>query len=80
VQRRYPVVLIKADDLATRRSKDSDGDLAYVEERLRDITILMRVCYGDDSQVAIRADETSAALQRLKWELKRAQQKRQAAG
>jgi hypothetical protein len=28
----------------------------------------------------IGADETSAALQRLKWELKRAQQKRQAAG
>ena len=34
----------------------------------------------DDSQVAIRADETAAALQRLKWELERAQQKRQAAG
>jgi len=40
----------------------------------------MRVCHGDDSQVAIRADETAAALQRLKWELERAQQKRQSAG
>jgi len=40
----------------------------------------MRVCHGDDSQAAIRADETVAALQRLKWELERAQQKRLAAG
>ena len=43
-------------------------------------TVLMRVCHGDNSQAAIRADETTAALQRLKWELERAQQKRQAAG
>jgi len=71
---------IKRNPLTTEQKRQLDGDLAYVEERLRDITILMRVCYGDDSQVAIRAHETSAALQRLKWELKRAQQKRQAAG
>ena len=31
----------------------------------------MRVCYGDDSQPVIRADETAAALQRLKWALER---------
>jgi Trm5-related predicted tRNA methylase len=47
-------------------------DLALVEERLQDIAILMRICYGEDSQAVIRADETSAALQRLKWELERA--------
>ena len=57
-------------------------DLTLAEERLRDITILMRLCYGDvqagvryrrqkDSQVVVRADEASAALQRLKWELER---------
>jgi Trm5-related predicted tRNA methylase len=46
-------------------------DLTLVEERLQDIAILMRVCYGDDSQAVIRADETAAALQRLKWELER---------
>ena len=46
-------------------------DLTLVEERLQDIAILMRVCYGDDSQTVIRADETAAALQRLKWELER---------
>ena len=71
---------IKRNPLTTEQKKQLDEDIAYVEERLRDISILMRVCHGDDSQVAIRADETAAALQRLKWELERAQQKRQAAG
>ena len=47
-------------------------DLTLVEERLQDIAILMRICYGEDSQAVIRADETSAALQRLKWALERA--------
>ena len=48
-------------------------DLTLVEERLQDIASFMRVCYGDDSQAVIRADETAAALQRLKWELERMQ-------
>ena len=42
-----------------------------VEERLQDIAILMRVCYGEESQAVVRADETAASLQRLKWELER---------
>ena len=46
-------------------------DLTFVEERLRDIAILMRVSYGEESQAVIRADETAASLQRLKWELER---------
>ena len=46
-------------------------DLSLVEERLRDIAILMRVGYGEESQAVIRADETAASLQRLKWELER---------
>ena len=46
-------------------------DLTLIEERLQDITILMRVCCGEDSQAFVRADETAAALQRLKWELER---------
>lgn len=54
-------------------------DLTLIEEKLQDISILMRVCYGDDSAAAIRADETAAALQRLKWELERMQQKQHAA-
>jgi Trm5-related predicted tRNA methylase len=54
-------------------------DLTLVEERLQDIAILMRVCYGEDSQAVIRADETSAALQRLKWELERTKVREQAA-
>jgi Trm5-related predicted tRNA methylase len=54
-------------------------DLTLVEERLQDIAILMRICYGEDSQAVIRADETSGALQRLKWELERANVRAQAA-
>ena len=42
-------------------------DLTLVEERLQDIAILVRVCYSEESQAVARADETSAALQRLKW-------------
>jgi Trm5-related predicted tRNA methylase len=55
-------------------------DLALVEDRLQDIAILMRVCYGEKSQAVARADETSAALQRLKWELERTKLLTQAAG
>jgi Trm5-related predicted tRNA methylase len=55
-------------------------DLALVEERLQDIAILMRICYGEESQAVIRADETAAALQRLKRELERAKVRPQAAG
>jgi Trm5-related predicted tRNA methylase len=55
-------------------------DLALVEERLQDIAILMRISYGDDSQAVIRADETSGALQRLKWEFERTQVRALAAG
>jgi Trm5-related predicted tRNA methylase len=54
-------------------------DLTLVEERLQDIAILMHVCYGEDSQAVIRADETSAALQRLKRELERTKVREQAA-
>jgi hypothetical protein len=46
--------------------------LILVEERLQDVAILMRVCYGEESHAVTRADETLAALQRLKWELERA--------
>ena len=45
--------------------------LALVEDRLQDIAILIRVRYGNDSQPAIRADETAGAFQRLKWALDR---------
>ena len=55
-------------------------DLTLVEERLQDIAVLMRVCYGEDSQAVVRADETAAALQRLKWELERTMLRTQAAG
>jgi len=51
-------------------------DLTLIEERLQDIAILMRVCYGEDSQAVVRADETAAALQRLKWELERTKLRR----
>ena len=55
-------------------------DLALVEGRLQDIAILMRVCFGEEGQVFARAEETSAASQRLKWELERTKLRKQAAG
>ncbi len=55
-------------------------DLKLVEERLQDIAILMRVCYGEESHAVIRADEAAAALQRLKWALERTNVRAQAAG
>ena len=55
-------------------------DLTLVEKRLEDIVILMRVCYGEESQAVIRADETAAALQRLKWALERTNLRTLAAG
>ena len=55
-------------------------DLTLVEERLRDIAILLSVSYGNESQAFARAEETSAALQRLKWELERAKVRTLAAG
>ena len=45
--------------------------LAFVEERLRDIAILVSVRHGDDSEPAIRAGETAGRFQRLKWALER---------
>ena len=54
-------------------------DLSLIEEKLQAVCVLMHACYGDDSQPAIRADETAAALRRLKWDLERAHQKVHAA-
>jgi len=45
--------------------------LAFVEERLRDIAILVSVRHGDDSEPAIRAGETAGAFQRLTWHWKK---------
>jgi len=56
-----------------------DEDLTKVDDRLQKIIILMRATYGEESQAVIRAEETAASLQRLKWVLERTQQRRQAA-
>ena len=61
------------------QQRQLDEDLTFIEERLQGIIVVMRAWYGDNSQVAIRAEETSCALQRLKWELERVQQKTRAA-
>ena len=62
--------------LTAEQKSQLDQDLKYIEQRLQDITVLMRAGYGEDSQAAVRAEEISAALQRLKWELERAQEKK----
>jgi hypothetical protein len=52
---------------------------AHDEGVCKGAQILDHACHGDDTQLAIRADETAAALQRLKWELERVRQKEHAA-
>lgn len=65
--------------LTTEQKVQLRHDLTLIEEKLQDIAVLMHACYGDESPAAIRADETAAALQRLKWELERTRQKEFAA-
>ena len=59
--------------------KRLDEDLGVIEERLQSIIVLMRACYGKNSNAAIRADEIAGAIQRLEWELERMQEKTQSA-
>ena len=65
--------------LTVEQRRRLDQDIAIVQERLQNISELMHACYGDESQAAIRADEITGALQRLKWELERIQPKAQTA-
>jgi hypothetical protein len=60
--------------LTAEQRTQLDQDLRHIEERLQDISVLMRACYGEESQAAIRAGETSNALQRFKWALEQAQE------
>ena len=60
--------------------KQLDEDLGLIEEKLQGIIVLMRNCYGKNSNAAIRADEIAGAIQRLEWELERVQEKVQTAG
>ena len=46
-------------------------DIILVRETLHEVATLMRACFGDTSQVVIRAEECSAAVQRFEWELER---------
>ncbi len=69
--KRYPIT--------SDQKRQLDEDLTKVDDRLQEIIILMRATYGEESQPVIRAEETAAALQRLKWVLERTQQRRQAA-
>jgi hypothetical protein len=48
-----------------------NGDLAEVQGKLDEILTLIRACYGDTVEVRVRAEESAAALQRLKWALER---------
>jgi hypothetical protein len=42
-----------------------------MKARLKEIATLMRACFGETNQVFVRAEECSAAAQRLEWELDR---------
>jgi hypothetical protein len=70
---------VKLNPPTTEERKRLDQDLTDIEAKLQGIIDLMRACYGKNSQAAIRADEIGGAIQRLKWELERVQQKTRAA-
>jgi hypothetical protein len=67
------------DPPTIEQRKQLDEEVTFIEERLHGIIAWMREWYGTDSRAAIRAEETSGALQRLKWELERVQQAAHAA-
>jgi len=66
--------------LTNTQTVQLEQDLALVEERLQDVAIFVRLCYGENSQPAIRVGETAGALQRLKWALERTTLSSAAAG
>ena len=75
-----PTPRVDPQPLTAQQAVQLRRDLTLVEERLQDIATLMRICYGEESQAVIRADETAASLQRLEWELERTKIQAQAAG
>lgn len=46
-------------------------DLADVRDKLQQISSTLTACYGEESQTAVRAEETLSAFQRLQWALER---------
>jgi hypothetical protein len=54
---------------STESDTELRNDLTLIEERLQGILVLMRGRYGERSRAALRAEEATAALQRLIWEL-----------
>jgi len=70
---------IESEPLTRQQEAQLHEDVAGIEEKLDNIASLMRASHGEDSQLAIRADETLCALQRFSWELERVQQKTSAA-
>ena len=76
---RFMSAPMKRYPLTSDQKRQLDEDLTKVDDRLQEIIILMRATYGEESQAVVRAEETAASLQRLKWVLERTQQRRQAA-
>jgi len=60
---RYPMTV--------EQRRTLNGDLAGIHEKLEEILTLIRACYDDTADVRVRAEESAAALQRLKWALER---------
>jgi hypothetical protein len=72
---------MKRHPLTSDQKKQLEEDLRNVGDTLEAIIVLMRASFGEESQPAIRAEESASALQRLKWELERTEEgKNQTAG
>lgn len=54
-----------------QQHRQLDQEISGIEDTLQSLCTLVRTCFGEGSQVTIRADEIACALQRFKWELER---------
>lgn len=61
-----------AEPLTQSQREQILQDLTGMQERANEISQLLGTCFGESSQLAIRAFELKAAVQRLSWELQRA--------
>ena len=63
---RYPLTVVQLRQL--------HEDLARMHSEANEITTMLTAAYGDSDERAVRASETVGAIQRLRWQIERAEQ------
>jgi hypothetical protein len=57
--------------LTDQQRATASRDISKLKGTLQELATLMKASFGQNSQVAVRAEECYAALQRFEWELER---------